>query len=240
MANELDPAFPPSSGSAPLRPGDFAVLEVADVNRIGAFLKWGQPKDLFLPFAEQTKPLHPGDGVLVFLYIDNTERICASMRVERNTDSSMPDYEVGDAVELLIATQTDIGFKAIVDGRYLGLLYKDEIFRPLSYAQSVRGYVKKVRPEDGKIDLQLTDPLSVGHKSADPVADLILERLRASPEGFLKLNDKSPAEEIYQVFGVSRKKFKIALGGLYKRRVLTVEPDGIRLVTTGSSPAEQT
>ncbi len=211
-----------------LEPGSFAVLRVADVNRIGAFLDWGQPKELFVPFAEQTKSLKPDDEVLVYLYIDNTQRLCASMRVERNLDSAFPEYQIGDSVELVVISKTEMGVKALVDGRYIGLIYKDEIFKPLSYAQPISGFIKKVR-DDGKIDLQLTDPLKSGHRTADPVADQILERL-AESDGFLPINDKTQAEEIYEWFGVSRKKFKIALGSLYKKRLITVDDDGIRLV----------
>ncbi len=214
--------------SSDIEPGDFAVLRVADVTKIGAFLDWGQPKDLLLPFAEQTKTLTRDEQVLVYLYLDNTQRLCASMRVERNLDESFPDYEIGAPVDLVVATKTDLGFKALVDGRFLGLLYADEIYQPISYAQTLKGFIKKVR-DDGKIDLQLTNPLSVGHKSADPIANEILKKLEAE-NGFLPINDKTPAEDIYEWFGVSKKKFKIALGGLYKKRILTVEPDGIRLV----------
>ncbi len=214
--------------AADLEPGDFAVLRVAALTKVGAFLDWAQPKDLFLPFAEQTKTLQVEDEILVYLYVDNTQRLCASMRIERNLESAFPEYQVGDAVDLVITTKTDLGFKALVDSRFLGLLYADEIYQPLSYAQEIKGFVKKIR-DDGKIDLQLTNPLSVGHTSADPIADQILSRLEAE-DGFLAINDKTPAEDIYEIFGVSKKKFKIALGGLYKKRRLTVEPDGIRLV----------
>ncbi len=212
-----------------LEPGEFGVLRVADLNRVGAFLDSGDVKDLLLPFAEQTKTLRVGQDVVVFAYIDNTQRLCASMRIERGVDTSMPDFATGTEVDLIIASQTDLGFKAIVSGRWMGLLYGDEVFQPLSYAQELRGWVKKVR-DDGKIDLQLTDPLLIGHRSADPISDQILERLAASEKGFLPINDKSPAQDIYEWFGVSRKKFKIALGGLYKRRLISVDEDGIRLV----------
>jgi predicted RNA-binding protein (virulence factor B family) len=167
---------------------------------------------------------------LVYTYLDQTQRLCASMRVERNAEhTSEPDLQAGDAVDLIIFDQTDIGYKALIDRRYVGLLYRDEVFQPLRYAQEMRGWIKKVR-DDGKIDLQLSDPSSVGHRSADPIQDQILDRLKESEDGFLPINDKTPAEEIYERFGVSRKKFKIALGGLYKKRRITVDEDGIRLV----------
>lgn len=212
-----------------IEPGKFAVLRVVDVNRIGAFLDSGSDKDLLLPFAEQTKTLHVDDDVVVFIYVDNTQRLCASMRIERNIDAGLPELQDGDEIDILVYAETDIGFKAVVNERYTGLLYRDEIFQPIYYAQSLRGWVKKVRP-DGKIDLQLSDPTQVGHRSADPIQDQILDRLAQAQNGFLPINDKTSAEQIHEWFGVSRKKFKIALGGLYKKRVITVEEDGIRMV----------
>ncbi len=216
--------------SMPLEPGKFAVLEVTDLNRIGAFLDSGEAKELLLPYAEQTKTLNVGDLVVVFVYLDNTQRLCASMRVERNTEDGPPQVTEGETVDLLVFSQTDIGYKAIVNDRYTGLIYRDEVFQPIHYGQSLKGWVKKIRP-DGKLDLQLTDPAQVGHRSADPIQEQILARLKAE-DGFLPMNDKTPADDIYEAFGVSRKKFKIALGGLYKKRVITVDDDGIRLVKT--------
>lgn len=212
-----------------IEPGKFAVLRVADLNRIGAFLDSGDKKDLLLPYAEQTKTLKIGEEVLVYVYLDNTQRLCASMRVERNTLDGRPDLQDGEAVDLIVFSQTDIGYKAIVNEKYVGLLYRDEVFKPLRYGQWLKGWVKKVR-DDGKLDLQLTDPSNVGHRSADPIQDQIMEKLGAAGDGFLPINDKTPAEDIYEWFGVSRKKFKIALGGLYKKRLITVDDDGIRLV----------
>ena len=212
-----------------LEPGTFVVLKVVDLNRIGAFLDSGDEKDLLLPFAEQTKTLQRDDEVLVYIYIDNTQRLCASMRVERYTDSSLPDLNDGDAVDLIVFSETDIGYKAIINGRYAGLIYRDEIYQPISYAQELPGWIKRLRP-DGKIDLQLTDPQMIGHRSADPIQDQILDRLTQSETGFLPINDKSSAETIYDWFGVSRKKFKIALGGLYKKRIISVDDEGIHLV----------
>ena len=206
--------------------GDFAVLRVSSVQRVGAFLDWGLSKDLLLPYAEQNRDLRSGDIVLVYLYVDKSERICASMRVHKHVEGGDLGLKGGEEVELVIAAKTDLGYKALVNGRTFGMLYADEVFAPLQYADQLKGYIKYVRP-DGKLDLSLARP---GHQAAsEEIAPRIVEQLKAD-DGFIPLNDKSSAEEIHKMFGVSRKKFKIALGGLYKQRVITVEKDGIRLV----------
>jgi hypothetical protein len=208
--------------------GEFALLKVVGVERVGAFLDWGLMKDLFLPFAEQTRDLRVGQSVLVHVYLDKSERISASMRLDRFLDKETSGYQEGQPVELMVAAKTDLGFKAIINGRHGGMLFSDEIFQELSYGQRVSGFIKQVRP-DGKVDLSLQDPKKVGHHAADDIAPRILELLKAEG-GFLAINDKTPAEEIYRLFGVSKKKYKIALGGLYKSRAIIVEEDGIRLV----------
>ena len=214
----------------PLEIGSFALLEIVAIERIGAFLDWGQPKDLFLPFSEQTRAIKVGQKVLVFLYLDKEQRPIATMRVERHLEADTSALQDGQPVQLQIASQTDIGFKAIIDGKYGGILYADEVFQPLHYGQTLKGFVKKVRP-DRKVDLTLDDPTKTGHRAAVGIYALIMEKLKATPDGFLAINDKTPAEQIYDLFGVSKKKYKIALGGLYKQRLITVDDDGIRLVS---------
>lgn len=206
--------------------GDFALLEVVGMSGIGAFLDWGLQKDLFLPFAEQSRPIKVGDGVVVAIYLDKSDRISASMRVTRYADKSKPDYESGDDVDLLIFGKTDLGFKAIVDNRFIGVIYKDEVFIDISYGQQLKGFIKELRP-DGKIDLRLN---KIGRNAVrDEIEPQIVELLKAN-KGFYAITDKTPAEKIYELFGVSKKKYKIALGGLYKKRVIRVEDDGIYLV----------
>lgn len=218
-----------SQPSQPLEIGSFALLEVVSIERIGAFLNWGQPKDLFLPFSEQTRALKVGQKVLIYVYVDKEQRPIASMRVERNTDRDTSALQEGQSVSLQVAAQTDLGFKAIINAKYIGVLYSDEVFKPLHYGQILPGFVRRVRP-DGKVDLTLDDPSKSGHRAAVGVDAQILEKLQASEDGFLAINDKTPAEDIYDLFGVSKKKYKIALGGLYKQRLITVDEDGIRLV----------
>jgi predicted RNA-binding protein (virulence factor B family) len=207
--------------------GDFAVLEVVAIERVGAFLDWGLSKDLFLPFAEQTRELKIGHKIIVFIYLDKSHRISASMRLDRNIEKTPASYQNGQPVRLLIAQKTDLGYKAIIEGGHWGMLFEDEVFQNLQYAQIIDAYIKNMRP-DGKIDLTLRNP----EKKSELIPDLsehILTLLKTEG-GFLALNDKTPAEKIYELFGVSKKKYKIALGGLYKKRLIKVDEDGIRIL----------
>ncbi|MBX3039611.1 MAG: GntR family transcriptional regulator [Bdellovibrionaceae bacterium] len=216
-----------STTSKPLAEvGQFAVLRVVSVETVGAFLDWGLPKDLFLPYAEQSRDLRPGQEIIVYLYLDKTTRIAASMRLERNLEKTPGELTEGQEVDLLLFGRTDLGFKAIINGKHLGVLYENEVFQKLDYAQSLKGFIKKIR-DDGKIDLTLQ---RAGHEAAnEDIGPLILKALEKNG-GYLEINDKASAETIHRLFGVSKKKFKIALGGLYKKRLITVNDDGIRLV----------
>lgn len=211
----------------PMQLGEFALLEVVAVENIGAFLDWGQPKDLFLPFAEQEGRVEVGEEIIIYTYLDKAERVTASMRLNRNKAKFEMKYNAGDTVDLLIAAKTDLGFKAIIDNKHMGLLFKNEVFQELHYGQKVKGFIKALRP-DGKVDLSLQSG-AIGHKAAAGIDDKILELLNAKG-GFLPIHDKTPSEYIHGLFGVSKKKYKIALGALYKKRLITVDDDGIRLV----------
>ncbi|MBC7742583.1 MAG: GntR family transcriptional regulator [Bdellovibrionaceae bacterium] len=203
---------------------DFAVLRVVSMTDVGAFLDWNQPKDLFLPFSEQTQSIAAGDDVVVKIYLDNVGRPCASMRLERHVNKVPPSYKDNEQVELLIASETDLGFKAVINQKHLGLLYKNEIFQPLQIGDFATGFIRKMR-EDGKIDLILRAP---GHKATGDIGEKIIEMLKQN-NGFLQIDDKTPPEKIYDLFGVSKKKYKIALGGLYKSKVITIVDHGIQL-----------
>ena len=212
--------------------GDFAWLQVAWVNNYGAFLNWGLMKDLFVPFREQKMKMQKGKSYLVHLHIDEeTYRIVASAKVERYLNTDYPPYHGGDEVSLLIWQKTDLGFKAIIDNQYAGLLYDDEIFRSLHSGDRVMGYVKQVRP-DGKIDLSLQKK---GQKAVVDFSETLLQHLQTNG-GATVLGDKSPAEEIYAVFGVSKKVFKKAVGDLYKRHLITIESDGLHLTPQPATP----
>ena len=204
--------------------GDFAWLEVAWVNNFGAFLHWGPMKDLFVPFREQKMKMQKGNRYIVHVHLDEeSHRIMASAKVEKFLSQEMPPYRMGDKVEVLIWQKTDLGLKAIVDNRFGGLLYDHQMFRELRTGDKVTAYIQQVR-EDGKIDLQLQ---SIGQKAARDFSEVLLEHLKNNG-GQTTLGDKSPAEEIYAVFGVSKKVFKKAIGDLYKRRLITITDEGLR------------
>ena len=205
--------------------GDFAILRVASIETVGAFLDWGLPKDLFLPFREQTRELQVGHEIIVCLYTDNNGRIASSMRLEKFLDKDTSVYAVEQKVDLLIIGKTDLGFKAIINGKHLGILYQNEVFQDLRYADQVPGYVKKIRDDD-KIDLILQP---FGNKGTGDLGEIILAKL-GEKDGFLPLTDKTSPEVIYNLFGVSKKKYKMALGGIYKKKLITIETDGIKLV----------
>jgi predicted RNA-binding protein (virulence factor B family) len=208
--------------------GEFAHLKVVSIERVGAFLDWGLPKDLLLPFSEQTRDLKVGHDVIVAIYLDNTGRIAASMRLERHLDKTVPAYDVGEKVDLMIVSETDLGYKALVSGRFglhFGVLYANEVFRALEHGEQLPGFIKAVRP-DGKLDLLLQ---AQGNLGSEDLGAMILSALEHS-DGFLPIDSKTSAEKIYELFGVSKKKYKIALGGLYKDRRITIEDDGIRLI----------
>lgn len=205
--------------------GQFACLEVAWVNQYGAFLNWGLMKDLFVPFSEQKMKMQVGKRYVVHVHLDEESfRIVASAKVDRYLSKEKADYVPGQEVEVLIWQKTDLGFKAIIENRFGGLLYGSEIFQPLHTGMRLKAYVKQVR-DDGKIDLMLQKP---GAGKVDDFAKTLLEHIRSNG-GRTPLNDKTPAEEIYAMFGVSKKTFKKAVGDLYKKRLVVLQDDGIVL-----------
>lgn len=211
--------------------GDFAYLEVAWVNNFGAFLHWGPLKDLFVPFREQKMKMMKGHSYIVHVHLDpETYRIMASAKVEHFLSQDFPPYHTGDQVELLIWQKTDLGLKAIVDGRYGGLLYDTQMFRTLRTGDRVKGYISQVRP-DGKLDLSLQCP---GQRGVEDFSAQLLRHLQMNG-GQTPLGDKSPAEEIYALFGVSKKVFKKAVGDLYRQRLIEISDTGIRLTPQGKS-----
>ncbi len=206
--------------------GDFAFLQVAWVNNFGAFLHWGLQKDLFVPFREQKMKMQKDQGYIVHIHLDqDSQRIMASAKVERYLDTSFPRLRRGEEVDALVWQKTDLGFKVIIENRWAGLLYDSQVFRPLRTGDRVRAYINKVR-DDGKIDLTLTPQ---GQEGVQEFSDVLLAYIKEHG-GHCPLGDKSPAEDIASVFGVSKKVFKKAVGDLYKRRVITIGDDGLRLV----------
>ena len=205
--------------------GQFACLEVSWVNEYGAFLNWGLMKDLFVPFREQKMKMQVGRKYVIHAHLDEESyRIVASAKVERYLSKDKPEYASGDEVNILIWQKTDLGFKAIIDNKYSGLLYENEIFTSLETGMEMKAFVKQVR-EDGKVDLILQKP---GFEKIDDFAKTLLDYIREQG-GRISLNDKSPAEDIYDTFGVSKKTFKKGVGDLYKKRLISLHEDGITL-----------
>ena len=206
--------------------GEFACLEVSWVNQFGAFLNWGLMKDLFVPFSEQKMKMQVGNKYVIHAYIDDESfRIVASAKVDRYLSKEKAPYQPGEEVNILIWQKTDLGFKAIIENMYSGLLYDSEIFQTLHTGDTLKAYIKQVR-EDGKIDMILQKP---GFEKVDDFSKTLYHYI-ADHGGRIGLNDKSPAEEIYDVFGVSKKTFKKAVGDLYKKRLILLHEDGIELV----------
>ncbi len=205
--------------------GDFAFLQVAWVNNFGAFLSWGLQKDLFVPFREQKMKMQQGKGYIVYVTLDEESyRIMATAKVDRYLSDEHPPYRRGDEVNALIWQKTDLGFKVIVDNRFGALIYDDQVFRPLRTGDKVKAYVQQVR-EDGKMDLILQ---RMGQAAVEDFSDTLLRHLRDNG-GRSPLGDHSPAEEIYSLFGVSKKVFKKAVGDLYRRHLINISPEGLKL-----------
>ncbi|TLX72815.1 GntR family transcriptional regulator [Labilibacter sediminis] len=206
--------------------GEFACLEAVSVGKVGAFLDWGLPKDLLVPFREQKVNIEKGRKYVVYVYLDDESgRIAASSKIEKFLDNLPPEYEEGQEVDIMITAKTDMGFKAIINGLHTGVIYANEVFRKLYKGDKFKAYIKKVRDDD-KIDLMLEKP---GYQKVDSIAQAILDKIK-SCGGFMDVTDKSPADEISRRFGVSKKSFKKAIGSLYKQRIIAIEDEGIRLL----------
>ena len=214
--------------------GEFACLKVNAVNpRIGVFLDWGLAKDLLLPPREMDGPLNVGDWVVVQVAVDEkTDRLIASARLSRRLDLTPPPYHEGEAVRLLVASRSPLGFNLIVNHAHRGLIYHTDLATPLRVGEQLDGYVRAIRP-DGKLDLALGQ---AGHRRIATSAEQVLAKLTASG-GRLPYHDNSIPEEIRDAFGLSKKAFKQAIGALYRERRIVIEADGIRLVPTESGPA---
>ncbi len=204
--------------------GGFASLKVVAINSIGLFLGWGLPKDLLLPHSEEKRPLQVGDYCVVHVYLDKrSKRITATARLDRYLDLLSASYTVGQAVDLLVVEKTDLGFKAIINGKHWGLVHKNEAFKFLRSGSEEKGFIKELR-SDGKISLSLQP---VGQVSGE-LGEQILDRLRAEG-GKLAVGDKSPPEVVSRMFSVSKGNFKKAIGGLYKRGLIIIHDDHIEL-----------
>ena len=207
--------------------GEVAYLKCIAVNPTGAFFDWGLPKDLLVPFSEQHKPLKEDTNYLVFLYSDEeSHRIAGSTKLNKYIERNPEGYTQGQAVTLYINEKTDIGYSAIIDHKDWGVLFYSDVVKPLKIGQKTSGFIKRIR-DDGKIDLSLQAP---GFAKIDTLAEKILSLLQKNG-GFLALSDKSPPENIYDQLSVSKKSYKTAIGTLYKKKLIRIEPEGIHLIS---------
>ena len=203
----------------------FASLKVSQVNKMGAFLDWGLPKDLLSPYNQQHSAMEAGKYYLVYIYLDEiTQRLVASSKIDRFLDIWPADYQPWDKVSLIIGGKTDLGFKAIINNKHWGLLYDNEIFQPLRIGKKITGYIKQVR-EDGRIDLSLSRP---GEGKVKDFSEKLLAFI-AENNGVSPLHDKSSPELIQRTLGVSKKTFKATVGNLKKKGKITIVKEGIRL-----------
>ncbi|MDE6756942.1 MAG: GntR family transcriptional regulator [Muribaculaceae bacterium] len=205
--------------------GEFAYLQVTAVNKVGAFMQWGLPKDLLVPFREQKVSMKQGGIYLVYIYVDDaTKRIVASAKIEKFIGNRFPDYAPGTKVKALVYNHNELGYRCIVDNLYHGLIYQNETFRPVELGVEIDAYVKRVR-DDGKIDLTVSPVASV---RVERLAARILEKVREN-NGRLPVSDHSSAELIQEMFECSKKDFKKAIGLLYKQRVISITPEYIEI-----------
>ncbi len=205
--------------------GDFAFLTVVDETEDGVFMDLGIDKDVYVPQREQKRPMFKGEQHVVYVFLDDSnDRMVASSRLTNFVEEEDLDLEEGDEVSLLIVDRSDLGFNAIIDNKYIGLLYTNELFDALHPGEVRKGWIKKIRVE-GKIDLSL-QPMGYGHIL--DTRDVLYQELKDN-NGVIALGDKSSPEDIYQRFKISKNAFKKTIGALYKERLITVSDYEIRI-----------
>lgn len=199
--------------------GECAYLQVTAVTRFGAFMDWGLLKDLFVPFSEQKVRMELGNSYVVYLYVDhNTQRVVASAKLNKFLDNKSPRYEINDTVEIIVEKRTDLGYKVVVDNLYSGLVYSNEVFKPINIGDKMTAYIKNVRSDD-KLDIALSSNKSVVRVKS--LADTILDYMKAN-DGKMSYTDSSSPEDIKAEFKCSKKDFKKTLGMLYKNGLIII------------------
>jgi predicted RNA-binding protein (virulence factor B family) len=206
--------------------GQFAMMVIKAITAVGAFADWGLEKDLLIPFREQIRPLEEGDEVVVYVYVDDTDRMAGSTKIRHYLMEHTDELVKGQEVEALFYDSNEKGIECIIDGQFRGLLFWNQVFEELAPGDTRRAWIGQVR-EDGKIDLVIKPPHFILARDLD--ADKILHVLKADG-GYLPLSDSSSPEEIKRVLGMSKKAFKKAVGGLYKSNLIKLDRGGIRLV----------
>ncbi len=206
--------------------GEWGLMKIEGINQTGAFVNWGiKEKDLLIPFSEQRARFTAGQNILVYVYTDKASgRIVGTTKFNKWLDKTPSNYEVNEEVDLIIAERSQLGYKAIVNGKHWGMIFPSDVFGKLFIGKKLKGYIKQVR-EDGKIDLSLQ---KVGVAKMDDLSSKIIDLLEKKG-GFLPLNDKSSPEAIFDAFRTSKGTYKKTIGGLYKQGKIVIEKDGIRL-----------
>jgi len=206
--------------------GDIAVLEVKDVMHQGAFLDWGIMKDLFLPLSQQASVLYKGMKVPVLVYLDEmTGRVAATEKFQHHLKGKEILLKENDPVNLLVTRKTDLGFEVIINSMHVGLIHFSDIFHEMKIGDRLKGFIKKLLPDD-KIDVM---PGERGYKRIESEAEKIMRLLKEN-NGYLPYHDKSSPDEIYSFFGMSKKSFKMAIGGLYKEKKISFTQAGIQQI----------
>ncbi len=208
-----------------IRVGEFAWMKVVSTSSVGAFLDWGLRKDLLVPFREQRDRMKEGKSYLVYAYVDeSSDRIVATAKIEKYLDNVPVEYKTGQEVDVLIARKSDMGYNVIVDNLHWGLVYRNEVFRPLKLGQKLKGYIKGIRKDD-KIDITLQKK---GYDRVDAIVEKILEKLEDNG-GVLDVSDKTAPEIIYNLFECSKKDYKKAIGTLFKDKKIELTDTEIKL-----------
>jgi len=206
---------------------EFALLKVSAVTGVGAFLDWGLEKELMVPFREQKQKMEVGRWYIVYLDLDKkSDRLYASNRVERFLQNDQISVKEGDEVALVVLQKTDLGYSVIVNHAHKGLIFDNEIFQDIRVGDRLKGYVKKVR-DDQKIDISIQP---IGFRNVNDSNSELIYKTLVENNGFLAITDKSSPDEIYTLFGISKKAFKKSLGALYKQKKVDIQPDGIKLI----------
>jgi uncharacterized protein len=207
--------------------GEYAAMEVKDVSKFGAFLEWGLEKDLLVPFNEQKRKMEVGRKYVVYVLLDpKTDRVIGTSKITAFLKKKDIQLEAGQEVELMVYDQSDLGYSAIINNTYSGMIYRNEVFKKISIGDKLKGFVKQVR-EDDKIDLTLN---KAGKDSVDDAKSIVINALKNN-KGFLALNDESDPEDIKEKLQISKKAFKKAIGGLYKEKKISLEAHGISLIS---------
>jgi len=211
--------------------GEAAYLKVKQQNNVGTFMDWGLPKDLLVPFNEQAWPMNEGRNVVIYCYLDeNTNRIAGTTKFHRHlSEDGLNVFQEGDAVKGMVAAQTELGYKIILNNTHIGLLYKNEVFKPMRFGHELKVFIKQIR-EDGRIDLSIA---ASNQDVRDELEEKIMAYLKAH-DGISRITDKSPPNVIYDTFNASKANFKRALGRLYKKRLVSLDKTQVRLLSKTS------